>query len=408
MPMDARQRIRIVPKAGAGLRWYSSAHHGHKTRRAPRWVMHLPRFTAAAVQAAPVFLDRDATVDKACEIIGEAGRAGADLIVFPETWIPGYPFWISSSRVFSGDVFAQLWKNAVELGSPAVDRLGEAAREAGAYVVMGVDERDTVSRGTLYNSLLYFSPEGEVVHRHRKLMPTFTERTVWGFGDGSDLAILDTPLGRLGGLICWEHEMTLAKYALYAQGEQVHCSVWPAYSFQNDHIAYGTRQYAFEGACFVVTACGVVTPGSLPTDLGGDTLSANGGTAIIGPDGNYLAGPIYDSEETLYAEIDLEAAIREKHSRDVAGHYARPDVLQLLVRAEQKPIARFTGARSMTSAASDGVSAGAVVDRLQAVREYLDSLITRVQTDGDADANEALAEALASIDMAAAGMWSSR
>lgn len=363
----------------------------------------LPRFTAAAVQAAPVFLDRDATIDKACETIEEAGRAGADLIVFPETWIPGYPFWTTSPRVFSGDVFAQLWKNAVEIGSPAADRLAEAARDANAYVVVGVSERDTVSRGTLYNSLLYFSPEGELVQRHRKLMPTFMERTVWGFGDGSDLGIVDTPLGRIGGLICWEHEMTLAKYALYAQGEQVHCSVWPAYSSQNDHIAFGTRQYAFEGACFVVTSCGIITPGSLPKDLEHDYATADGGSAIIGPDGNYLAGPVYGSEETIYAEIDLEAAIREKHSRDIAGHYARPDVLQLLVRAEQKPIARFTGARAV-----EGVSAGVVVDRLQAVRDYLDSLITRVRTDGDADANEALAEALASIDMAAAGMWSSR
>jgi nitrilase len=368
----------------------------------------LPRFTAAAVQAAPIFLDRDATVDKACEIIGAAGDAGADLIVFPETWIPGYPFWISSSRVFSGDVFAQLWKNAVEIGSPATDRLAEAARKAGAYVVMGIDERDSVSRGTLYNSLLYFSPEGDVIHRHRKLMPTFTERTVWGFGDGSDLAVLDTPLGRIGGLICWEHEMTLAKYALYAQGEQVHCSVWPAYSSQNDHIGFGTRQYAFEGACFVVSACGVVTPGALPEHLGGDGVQANGGTAIIGPGGEYLAGPIYDREETLYAEIDLEAAIREKHSRDIAGHYARPDVFQLLVKAEQKPVARFSSARPGSTGGAETVTAGAVVDRLQAVREYLGSLIGRIETDGDSDVNEALTEALASIDLAAAGMWSSK
>lgn len=369
----------------------------------------LPRFTAAAVQAAPVFLDRDATIDKACEIIRQAGRDGADLIVFPETWVPGYPFWISSPRVFSGDVFAQLWKNSIELGSASTQRIGEAARDAQAYVVIGVDERDSVSRGTLYNTLLYFSPEGDVVQRHRKLMPTFTERTVWGFGDGSDLGIVETPLGRIGGLICWEHEMTLAKYALYAQGEQVHCSVWPAYSFQNDHIGFGMRQYAFEGACFAVVACGVITPGSLPEDLSNEFTKANGGSAIVGPDGNYLAGPVYDSEETLYAEIDLERAIREKHSRDVAGHYARPDVLQLLVRAEQKPIARFAGARGgVASGERDGVTTGGVVDRLQTVREYLDSLISRVETDGDADANAALAEALASIDMAAAGMWSSR
>jgi predicted amidohydrolase len=368
----------------------------------------LPKFTAAAVQAAPVFLDREATVDKACELISQAGKAGADLIVFPETWIPGYPFWTSSEGVFSGSVFTQLWKNAVEIPSPTTNRLAQAAKRAGAYVVMGINERDTFTRGTLYNTMLYLSPQGEVIHRHRKLMPTFTERTVWGFGDGSDLTLLETPLGRLGGLICWEHEMTLAKYALYAQGEQVHCSQWPAYTFQNDHIDFGTRQYAFEGACFVVSSCGIVTPGSLPKELGGETVSANGGSAIIAPNGEYLAGPIYAKEETIYAEIDLEAAIREKHSRDVAGHYARPDVLQLLVNAERKPVAKFSTNGAAFGERIEAATAGEVVDRLQTVREYLGSLIGRIESDGDSEVNEALAEALASIDMAAAGMWSSK
>ena len=171
----------------------------------------LPKFTAAAVQAAPVFLDREATIDKACGLIDEAGQAGADLIVFPETWVPGYPFWTGTAAVFSSDAYAQLWKNAVEVPSVSTSRLAQAAAKAQAYVVIGINERDTVSRGTIFNSLLYLSPEGEVIHCHRKLLPTFTERTVWGFGDGSDLRVLDTPLGRLGALICWEHQMTLAK-----------------------------------------------------------------------------------------------------------------------------------------------------------------------------------------------------
>ncbi len=366
----------------------------------------LPKFTAAAVQAAPVFLDRDATIEKACDLIAEAAAGGAKLIVLPETWVPGYPFWHTSPTVFSSRTFAEYWKNSVEVPSPASDRLGAAAGAADAYVVIGVSERDTVGRGTLYNTLLYYAPSGELIHRHRKLMPTFTERTVWGMGDGSDLDVLETPLGRLGGLICWEHEMTLAKYALYAQGEQVHCSTWPAYSSQTDHIAFGTRQYAFEGACFVVSSCGVVTPGSLPGALGGDGIEANGGSAIIGPDGNYLAGPIYDREEILYAEIDLEAAIREKHSRDVAGHYSRPDVLQLLVHTAPKPTAIFGAGHSDASTPMEAATAEAVVDRLEAVREYLGSLITRIESDGDSEVSEALAEALASIDMAATGVWS--
>jgi predicted amidohydrolase len=367
----------------------------------------LPKFTAAAVQAAPVFLDREATIEKACELIAAAGKAGADLIVFPETWVPGYPFWTSSENIFSGHTFAELWKHSVEIPSPSATRLGDAAKEAGAYVVIGINERDTVTRGTLYNTLVYFSPAGEIVYRHRKLMPTFMERTIWGFGDGSDLQLLDTPLGRLGGLICWEHQMTLAKYALYAQGEQVHCAVWPAYSSQNAHIDFGMRQYAFEGACFVVSACGILLPGTLPKSLGGESVTANGGSAIIGPNGNYLAGPVYDREEILYAEIDLEDAIREKHSRDVAGHYARPDVLQLVVNARPKPAAIFHDSARVASAAGiEGATAEAVVDRLESVREYLGSLITRISSDGDVEANAALAEALASIDLAASGIWS--
>jgi len=358
----------------------------------------LPKFTAAAVQAAPVFLDRDGTIDKACELIASAGKVGASLIVFPETWVPGYPFWHTTPNVFSRETYANLWKNAVEIPSTSTNRLAQAARKANAYVVIGINERDTVSRGTLYNTLLYLSPDGEVLHRHRKLMPTFTERTIWGFGDGSDLDVLETPLGRLGGLICWEHEMTLAKYALYAQGEQVHCAVWPAFSGQNDHIDFGMRQYAFEGACFVVSSCGVVVPGAYPKVLG-EPPKANGGTAIVSPRGAYLAGPVYDTEEILYADIDLEDAIREKHSRDVAGHYARPDVFQLVVNRRPKPVARFTEARVTTVIADEEA-----MDRLEAVREYLGSL--RKSADGDSELSKALSEALASIDMAAAGMWS--
>ncbi len=372
----------------------------------------LPRFTAAAVQATPIFLDREATIDKACELIADAGDAGADLIVFPETWVPGYPFWHTTPGVFSGDTFAELWKNAVEIPSLATARLARGG-EARARVRRHRHQRARLRepRHDVTTRLLYLSPDGEIAHNHRKLMPTFTERTIWGFGDGSDLRVLDTPLGRIGGLICWEHEMTLAKYALYAQGEQVHCATWPAYTGQNNHIDFGTRQYAFEGACFVVSACGVVTPGAMPEHLGGDRLRANGGSAIIAPNGDYLAGPVYDCEEILYAEIDLEVALSEKHSHDVAGSYARPDVFQLLVNAEPKPIATFNGHTSDgldLDVRLEAATAEEVVDRLEAVREYLGSLIERIESDGDSEVNEAIAEALASIDMAAAGMWSNK
>ncbi len=169
-----------------------------------------PRFVAAAVQAAPVFMDREATVEKACSLIAEAAKNGARLIVFPETWVPTYPFW----DMRRSDAWLELYRNAVEVPSPATERLGQAARDAGAYVAIGVNERDTNTRGTLYNTLLYFGPDGALLGAHRKLMPSVTERLVWGMGDGSGLHVFDTPLGRLGGLICWEHEMTLVKYAM--------------------------------------------------------------------------------------------------------------------------------------------------------------------------------------------------
>ena len=292
-----------------------------------------PKFTAAAVQAAPEFLDREATVDKACHLIDQASREGARLIVFPETWVPAYPFW----DMRRPDAWLELYQNAVEVPSAATERLAAAARKAGAYVAIGVNERDTQTKGSLYNSLLYFSPDGALMGVHRKLMPSITERLVWGMGDGSGLHIFDTPLGRLGGLICWEHEMTLVKYANYARGEQVHASVWPAWSMQRDHIQFGTRQYAYEGKCFVVVSCGLFNFGAIGDRhrrfFANDRPAADGGSAIIGPDGCYIAGPVYDEERILYGEIDLTKVALAKQGLDVAGHYSRPDVVRLLFDA---------------------------------------------------------------------------
>lgn len=298
-----------------------------------------PKFTAAAVQAAPVFLNREATIDKACALIAEAASQGARLIVFPETWVPAYPFWIATPQIFTPAAFVELFKNSVEVPSDATDALCRAAAKTGTYVVIGINERDAESKGTLYNSLLYIDDAGKVLGVHRKLMPSFTERTIWGWGDGSGLHVFDTPLGRLGGLICWEHEMTLVKYALYAKGEQVHASVWPAWSMQNSHIDFGCRQYAYEGGCFAVVSCGILLPDTLPQQYRSPLIQANGGSGIIGPDGEYLKGPVYDKEEIIYADLDLEAIVRAKHMRDVVGHYARPDVAQLLLHERpQRPV----------------------------------------------------------------------
>lgn len=304
-----------------------------------------PKFTAAAVQAAPVFLDREATIEKACQLIDQAAREGARLVVFPETWVPTYPFWDMQRP----DAWLELYRNAVEVPSPSADRLAAAAHKAGAYVAIGVNERDAQTKGSLYNSLLYFSPEGALMGVHRKLMPSISERLIWGMGDGSGLHVFDTPLGRLGGLICWEHEMTLVKYAMYARGEQVHASVWPAWFTQRDHIEFGTRQYAYEGKCFVIVACGLLDAAVVPERWRGrnpgEGQIANGGSAIIGPEGNYIAGPVYEDETIVYGEIDLAQVAAAKWMVDVAGHYSRPDVVRLLFdQSPHSPLVTADGA----------------------------------------------------------------
>jgi len=296
-----------------------------------------PRFTVAAVQAAPVFLDREATIDKACHLVQEAARNGARIIVFPETWVPTYPFWDTQR----GGAWLDLFRNSVEVPSPSTDRLAQAARKAEAYVAIGVNERDSRTRGSLYNSLLYFGPDGTLLGVHRKLMPSAGERLIWGMGDGAGLHVLETPLGRLGGLICWEHEMTLVKYAMYARGEQIHASVWPAWTFQRDHIQFGTRQYAYEGKCFVIVSAGLldadIVPESWRTNRGSvGRQVADGGSAIIGPDGDYLAGPVYEQETVVYADIDLARVALAKRLMDTAGHYSRPDVVRLLFDGSAK------------------------------------------------------------------------
>lgn len=284
----------------------------------------------ASVQASSVFLDREATVEKACRLTEEAARAGARVIVFPEAWIPGYPFWIFANKPISTSLFTALYQQAVIVPSPATGRLGEAARRAKAYLVIGVSER---AGRSLYNSMLYFAPDGALLGVHRKLMPTHMERTIWGQGDGSGLRLFDTPLGRLGGLICWEHQMTLVKYAMFARGEAIHASVWPAMRSQNAHIEFGTRQYAFEGRCFVIVSCGYLTPALVPERYGlhGAALDANGGSAIINPQGEYLAGPLYDREGILYADLDLDELAAGAYWSDITGHYARPDVVRLVL-----------------------------------------------------------------------------
>ena len=301
-----------------------------------------PRYRVAAVQAAPVFLDRDATVEKACSIIAEVASQGASLAVFPETWIPGYPVWANTESRWnygpSKKLYGELYRNAVDVPGPAVDRLCRAARENGVAVVMGVHER--VATGTLYNSMIFIERDGSLLGTHRKLIPTYHERMIWGRGDGSTLSVFDSSVGRLGGLVCWEHWMPLARYSLYAAGEQVHAAVWPS---ATETFLVACRSMAFEGRMFVVAAASCMTKAMLPEGLPlldemeelSDQLCV-GGSAVIGPDGKFIAGPVYGCETVVYGDIDLDTLAEEKQLLDIAGHYARPDVFQLHVNRSRQ------------------------------------------------------------------------
>jgi predicted amidohydrolase len=288
-------------------------------------------FVAAAVQRPPVVLDKAATTDRAASIISEAATNGARLIVFPETWLPTYPYWASSTEAAAREMFRRLFEQSVSVPGPEISLIAEAARSAQACVVIGVNERET-NGGTIYNTLCYLGPDGSLLGKHRKLVPTLGERLIWGAGDGSDLDVYDTALGRLGGLICYEHQMAPARYALCGLGIQIHASVWPGYEILHPIVDAATRHLAYENACFVVVARDVLSMDDVPEELPGReprVWDTHGGSAIIAPGGRYLAGPEFDKETIVYAEIDLARTIEGKRWVDAVGHYSRPDVFQL-------------------------------------------------------------------------------
>lgn len=301
---------------------------------------------AAAVQASPVFCDREATVEKACRLTEEAAEAGAGLVVFPETFVPTYPDWVWRTTPWndgSSGWFARLLEASVEIPSEATDALGKAAAAAGAYLCVGVNERDG---STIYNTLVYFAPDGEILGTHRKLMPTGGERLVWGFGDGSTLDVFDTPWGRLGGLICWENYMPLARAAVYAQGVDVYLA--PTWDNSDGWVA-SMRHIAKEGRCYVLGVNSFLRGSDVPDDIpgrdevygGDDDVRAKGNTVICGPNGEILAGPLEGEEGILYADLDVDRARESRRQFDVSGHYARPDVFHLEVDTRPKPSATF-------------------------------------------------------------------
>jgi nitrilase len=294
----------------------------------------------ACVQAEPVILDRDATLDKLAALTAEAAGEGAQLVVFPETFVSVYPS-STWARALAGwadprakAAFAQLARSAVEVPGPAADRLGAIAREHGVWLVTGVNETDPARNGTVYNALLYHAPDGSLALRHRKLVPTNHERIVWGQGDGGGLRALETPLGRIGGLICWENYMPLARFALYESGVEIYVA-----STADDAEAWQSTlvHIARESRSFVVSPCHFQRAASYPADfplrdlIEQYDLISHGGSAVLAPDGSYLAGPLYDDEGILYAQLDPERLLEERQRFDAAGHYHRPDILQLSV-----------------------------------------------------------------------------
>ena len=301
-----------------------------------------PVVKVAVVQAAPILFDREATLQKACQLIDEAAKQGAKLILFPEAFIPAYPRGLGFGTVVGGRspagrrTWQRYWANAVNVPGPATEALGKAAREAGAYLAIGVIERgNQYSRGTLYCTLLYFGPDGRLLAKHRKLKPTAAERLIWGEGDGSTLAVVETEFGKVGGLICWENYMPLARMAMYAKGVELYLA--PTADARDTWQAT-LRHIACEGRCFVLGCNQFVTKSMYPADLEGledltdqPDVICRGGSAIISPLGEVLAGPLYDQEGMLLADLDLAELVRSKFDFDVVGHYARPDVFQLIV-----------------------------------------------------------------------------
>ncbi len=298
------------------------------------------RFLAAAVQTAPVFLSKDETIGKVISLIEEASREGASLIVFPEATVPCYPYWPKDLGTAEGrklvlNAYTELYKNSIEIPGEETLALCVSAKEADANVVIGVNERDG---GTLYNTIVYIDNRGTLLGKHRKLMSIDSERCIWGMGNAEDLAVFDTDIGRVGGFFCYEHHLTLAKYAMYLKGEQIHAGLWAGHGFVKPTMDFASRQYAFEGQVFVVVSSGYINSDMIPDSFPlkqHTSWDYPGGSGIINPRGEYIAGPVYDREEIVYAEIDTDMIIRAKAVIDAAGHFSRPDILNLEILDRQ-------------------------------------------------------------------------
>ena len=313
----------------------------------------LPRFKAAAVQAAPVFLDTAKTIDKACSLIAEAARNGAQIVAFPEVFVPGYPYWNWITDPVTGSAwFEKLSRAAILVPGPEVDALRRAARDSHIHVVIGVNERSPVSWGAIYNTLLFIGPDGALLGKHRKLVPTWAEKLTWTGGDGSSLVTYDTSIGRLGGLACGENTNTLARFALLAQGELVHIASYislpvapPDYDMA-EAIKIRAMAHSFEGKLFTIVSCSTVSEEIItametivPDARKRLERKSSAFSGIIGPDGRVVGEALIDDEGIVYADIDLGRCIQPKQMHDIVGHYNRFDIFDFRVnRNPQQPM----------------------------------------------------------------------
>jgi aliphatic nitrilase len=311
-----------------------------------------PKLKGAVVQAAPVFLDREATVAKACRFIEQAADLGVQLVVFPECYIPAFPHWFNfypAEHPLIMRFYQELFKNAVVVPSPATDQLGQAAKKARAYVVMGINEKEANSYGTLYNASLFFNPEGELIGKHRKLVPTIYERMVHTGGDGSTLDVFDTPYGRISSLICGENTNPLARFTLLAKGEVIHAALWPALPLAHqkvvmDGLDIRIKAHAYEGRIFVLSSTGIFTEemkDAMELDEAARKQFASDGahSGILNPLGQFLVGPDVPGETVLCADLDIEQVVAGKYLHDLTGHYNRFDIFTLKVnRSTHRPL----------------------------------------------------------------------
>ncbi|MEM9952423.1 MAG: carbon-nitrogen hydrolase family protein [Chloroflexota bacterium] len=304
--------------------------------------------TASIIQAEPVYYNLPRTVEKAIELIHDSVKDGTQLVTFGETFFPGYPVWIDIcsdmglwDNIATKEVWATLYKNSPTVDGEEIQQLSELASQLEIVLVLPINERvgHGAGYGTLYNTILTINSDGHIVNHHRKLVPTYTERIIWGAGDGAGVQAVDTSVGRVGGLVCWEHWMPMARQAMHESVEQIHIAAWPTVK---DMLQVASRHYAHEGRTFVLAAGSVLQAKHIPEqltltdDIQPDDYVQRGGSAIIAPDGSYLVEPVYDKEAILTAELDLDMVIRESMALDVTGHYARPDVFQMNINRDRK------------------------------------------------------------------------